>query len=56
MNHELVKMWKEMVMAYFKVLSQNLPAGTERNHDKPRVITLWAENQSLDLLNINQEC
>jgi hypothetical protein len=32
MNDELEKMWKEAVVAYFKVLSQNSPEGTEENH------------------------
>jgi hypothetical protein len=26
-------MWKEAVMAYFKVLSQHLPAATEKNEN-----------------------
>lgn len=28
-------MWKETAMAYFKVLSQHLPRGTEENHEEP---------------------
>jgi hypothetical protein len=32
MNDELERMCKEGVMAYFKVLCQNLPGGTEENH------------------------
>jgi hypothetical protein len=36
MNNELEKMWKEVVMAYFKILSEHLPEGTEENHVKPQ--------------------
>jgi hypothetical protein len=32
MNDELERMQKAMVMTYFKVLSQNVPQGTEENH------------------------
>jgi hypothetical protein len=35
-NNELKRMWKEVVMAKFKVLSQHLPVGTEENHEKPQ--------------------
>jgi hypothetical protein len=28
-NHELRKMWKDEVVAYFDVLSRNFPAGSE---------------------------
>jgi hypothetical protein len=35
-NDELEKIWKEAVMAYFKVLSWHSPGGTEENHDKPQ--------------------
>jgi hypothetical protein len=31
-NDKLKRMWKEIV-AYFKVLSQHLPGGTEKNHE-----------------------
>jgi hypothetical protein len=31
MKDELERMWKEAVMAYFKVLSRNSPGGTELN-------------------------
>jgi hypothetical protein len=34
-NNELRRTWKEVVVAYFKVLSWNLPGGTEENHEKP---------------------
>jgi hypothetical protein len=37
-------MWKEAVVAYFKVLSWHSPRGTEKNHDKPvRIAGLKAE-------------
>jgi hypothetical protein len=35
-NDELERMWKEAVMAEFKVLSWNLPGRTEENHEKPQ--------------------
>jgi hypothetical protein len=35
-NNELERMWKEAVMAKFKVLSQHLPGRTEENHKKPQ--------------------
>jgi hypothetical protein len=35
MNNELERMWKEEVVAQFKVLYQNLSGGTEENHQKP---------------------
>jgi hypothetical protein len=35
-SDELERMWKEAVMAYFKVLSRHFPGGTEENHEKPR--------------------
>jgi hypothetical protein len=28
-------MWKEAVVGYFKILSQNLIKGNEENHEKP---------------------
>jgi hypothetical protein len=33
MNNELERMWREVVMAKHKVLSGNLPGGTEENHE-----------------------
>jgi hypothetical protein len=30
--NELEKMWKGAAMAYFKILSQNLPGRTEKSH------------------------
>jgi hypothetical protein len=32
MNNILESTWKETVVAYFKVLFQNLPGGTEKIH------------------------
>lgn len=32
MNDELAEMWKEMVLAYFKVHCWNSSGGTEENH------------------------
>jgi hypothetical protein len=31
-NDESKKMWNEVLVTYFKVLSQHLPEGTEENH------------------------
>jgi hypothetical protein len=31
MNNELERILKEVVLAYFKVLSQRLPGGTEKS-------------------------
>jgi hypothetical protein len=37
LNDELERMWKEAVIAYFKIISlQHLPRGTEENHEKPQ--------------------
>jgi hypothetical protein len=35
-NDELERMWKEAVVALFKVLSRHLPGGSEENHEKPQ--------------------
>jgi hypothetical protein len=34
MNNELETIWKEVVVAYFKVLSERLPGGSEKIHEK----------------------
>jgi hypothetical protein len=31
MNNEIKRMWKEAIVAYFKVLSRNSPEGSRRN-------------------------
>jgi hypothetical protein len=37
LNDELERMWKEAVIAYFKVISlQHLPRGTKENHESPQ--------------------
>jgi hypothetical protein len=36
MNYVLERVWKDEVMVYFKVLSQNFPGGSDENHDKPQ--------------------
>jgi hypothetical protein len=39
------RIWKEVVIACFKVLSQHLPGSTEENHEKPvRIVSLWVSN------------
>jgi hypothetical protein len=35
MNNELERIWKEAVVASYKVLSQHLPGGTEKIHETP---------------------
>jgi hypothetical protein len=35
-NNEAKGIWKEEVAAYFKKLTQHLPGGTGRNHEKPQ--------------------
>jgi hypothetical protein len=35
MNSKLERMWKEMVVALFKVVSQHLPRKPEENREKP---------------------
>jgi hypothetical protein len=34
-NYEIEEQRKKVVVAYFKVISQNLPGGTEGNHRNP---------------------
>jgi hypothetical protein len=34
MNDDIVRIWKEAVVAYFKVLSRHLPGGTDENHEE----------------------
>jgi hypothetical protein len=35
-NEELKRMWKEVVVAAFKILSRNLPVGTQESYEKPK--------------------
>jgi hypothetical protein len=35
MIDELERIWKEAVLALFKVLSRHLSGGTEENHEEP---------------------
>jgi hypothetical protein len=35
MNAAFERIWKEAVIAYFKLLSRHLPVGAEENHVKP---------------------
>lgn len=43
-------------MTYFKVVSQYLPAGTEKEHERPqsRYPMSWPKNQTQDLLYTKQ--
>jgi hypothetical protein len=53
-NNELESMWKEVV-SYFKVLSLELPAGTEKTTEKLRIVTVPAEICAWHFLNTNQK-
>jgi hypothetical protein len=37
-DDEFERMWKEAVVASFKVLFQHLPVGTDENQDKPQLV------------------
>jgi hypothetical protein len=37
MNNELEKVWKKVIIAYFKILYWQLPGGTEENHKKSQL-------------------
>jgi hypothetical protein len=39
-NNELERVWKEVAMAKFNVLSQHLHGGTKKNHEKCRITSL----------------
>jgi hypothetical protein len=44
MNDELDRIFKEAVVAYFKVLSQHLPGGAKENHEKTfKILDIPAE-------------
>jgi hypothetical protein len=55
MIKEWGKIWKEVVIACFKVLSEHLPGGTEENHNL-RIDGLQAKNLIWGLHNTKQEC
>jgi len=44
----------EQVMAYFKVIFQHVPVGSERT--SVRIASVWTNTQSCDFLNMKQEC
>jgi hypothetical protein len=49
-------MWKEVVMAYFKELSQHPLGGTKESHIKPvRIICISAKIRSKHLLNKSEK-
>jgi hypothetical protein len=54
-NNELESVWKEAVMAYFKILYHYLHGWTEESHEKPpaRIVDLWAQIRTRDLSNTN---
>jgi hypothetical protein len=55
-NDEFGKMWKEVVIAYFKASFQNFPGGTEENHKHFRIGSLWAGNHAQDVPSMKQDC
>jgi hypothetical protein len=54
MNDELQRIWKEDVVAYFKVLSQHSHGGTEENHELS-LVSVLAKSRIGHLLNIYQK-
>jgi hypothetical protein len=55
MNNELGRIRKEMFLVYLKVLSWNLPGGTEEDNEKVRLADLGAEVRIRDLPSM-KEC
>jgi hypothetical protein len=51
MDNELEKMWKNVVIAYFSVLSQRSPRETEGNREDLRMVGVPADILTRDLLN-----
>jgi hypothetical protein len=50
-------MWKGEVVAYFKVLFQNMSGGTRENHETRVIISgLGAENLNRGIRKMKQEC
>jgi hypothetical protein len=54
-NDELETIWKEAVVAWFKVLSRHLPGGSKENHKNFKIACLRAEIWIRDLPNTEQE-
>jgi len=55
-NKEMERRWKQVVVAYFKVLSSHLPRGTEENYKKkPHVSPCPRRNATLHLPNTSQK-
>jgi hypothetical protein len=42
-NNEFETIWKEIAMACFNVLSNNLPGGTDKNHGNLSIIQKWLQ-------------
>jgi hypothetical protein len=40
MNNELATIWKEVIVVYFKVLSQHLPRATDENKNPQSVYSV----------------
>jgi hypothetical protein len=56
MNDELERMWKEAVVAKFKILSRYFLEGLRKTTNTLRIAGLRAVIWSQDLLNKKQEC
>jgi hypothetical protein len=56
-NDELQNMWKEALLAYFKVIFQNYVGGTEQKHESPVNISgSRPDIRSRNLSNTKQGC
>jgi hypothetical protein len=44
-NYEIERIWKDVVMANFKVVYQHLPGGTKEDHKKPKIITAGLQTE-----------
>jgi hypothetical protein len=55
--NKLESMWKEAVVAWFKILYRQLPGGTEKNtNTSGGIARIRAEIWTWDLQNTKQEC
>jgi hypothetical protein len=45
-NNKFERIWKEAVVAYFKVKSRNFSGGTQENHDKTSQDILYLDRDS----------
>jgi hypothetical protein len=47
-NYELERIWKEAILAYFKVLCQNLFSGDDENHGSQLLTRLFEHDTGLN--------